>query len=390
MLSFRTHVTSLLYLAGIFFFNILSRAVLAPLMPTMERDLNIGHTEAGTFFLFTSLGYFVGLLGSGFVSSCFTHRKTITLSSIAVGGSLFTVSLSHTIWGIRSGLILLGLSAGFYLPSGIATLTAMVGSRDWGKALAVHQLAPSLGFIAAPLLAEGLMIWFSWRGVMALVGGAAVFAGVGFTRFGGGTFSGETPNIKTLRVILAQHSFWIMMGFFSIGIAANTGIYAILPLYLVAERGFERSWANTLVALSRIAGLGIVFLAGWTTDQLGPRQTMRGVFLATGMATMLLGIVPGGWIIPALFLQSLLAVCFMPVGIAVLSRVVPTQLRNITVSLTLPGSNLLGGGAIPAGIGTMGDKGFFSLGIILVGILLIGSVIPLNHIRFDENTIQEI
>jgi NNP family nitrate/nitrite transporter-like MFS transporter len=82
-----------------------------------------------------------------------------------VGGSLLAISLSDTLWGIQSGLILLGLSAGLYFPSGIATLTAMVNSKDWGKALGIHQVAPNLAFVAAPLLAEGLMLWFSWRGV---------------------------------------------------------------------------------------------------------------------------------------------------------------------------------------------------------------------------------
>ncbi|NIS62841.1 MAG: MFS transporter, partial [Proteobacteria bacterium] len=290
MPPFRSHLPSLLYLTAIFFLNFLARVALAPLMPAIERDLNVGHSEAGSFFLFISLGYCLGLLSSGFYSSRFTHRRTIILSSMAVGGSLIAVSLSHTLWSIRLGLILLGLSAGLYLSSGIVTLTAIVNSRDWGKALAVHELAPNLGFIAAPLLAEALMVWFSWREVLALLGGAAFIVGGTFARFGrGGAFSGEIPSTQTLRVLLTCPSFWIMMALFSMGIGGTIGVYTMLPLYLVAERGLERGWANTLIGLSRIAGLGVVFLAGWTTDRLGPRRALGGVFLATGVATVLLG-----------------------------------------------------------------------------------------------------
>ena len=358
-------------------------------MPTIERDLNIGHAEAGSLFLFISVGYFPGLLGSGLISSRFTHRWTITLSSVAVGGSLLVVSLSHTLWGIRSALIILGLSAGLYIPSGIATLTDMVSSRDWGKALAVHEIAPNLSFVAAPLLAEGLMIWFSWRGVMALLGGAAVLAGVLFTRFGSsGAFLGETPSPKTLRVLLTQPSFWIMMALFSMAIGASLGVYAMLPLYLVAEKGLERGWANALLALSRISGLGVVFLAGWATDRLGPRRAMGGVSLATGMATILLGVVHEDWIIPVLFLQPMLAGCFFPAGLAALSKIGPPQLRNVAVSLTMPLAWLLGGGAIPAGIGILGEGGFFSLGIILTGVLLMVSIILLKYLTFHEDAIQ--
>ncbi len=380
---FRSYVPPLLLLTAIFFLNFLARIVMAPLLPAIEGDLNLGHGEAGSLFLVISLGYFAGLLGSGFVSSHLNHRRTIILSSIAVGVALLAVSFSHTLWGIRLGLTVLGLAAGLYLPSGIATLTAMVSSKHWGKAIAIHELAPNLSFVAAPLLAEGLMIWFPWRGVMALVGGAAVIVGVIFMRFGrGGAFPGEAPSPKTLRVLLVQPSFWVMIVLFSLGIGASLGVYTMLPLYLVVDRGFERSWANTLVAFSRIAGPGAAFVAGWVSDKLGPRRTMIGILLSAGMATMLLGMVNGGWIVPVLFLQPMLAVCFFPAGFAALSMIGPPQVRNVTVSLTVPAAFLLGGGAIPAGIGIMGEEGLFSLGIILVGALIMGGAVLVRYLKF--------
>jgi NNP family nitrate/nitrite transporter-like MFS transporter len=93
----------LLFLVGIFFLNFLARIILSPLMPTIEKDLKIGHDEAGSLFLIISLGYYIMLLGSGFISSRINHRKTIILSSLAVGGVLFAVSISHGLWMIRLG-----------------------------------------------------------------------------------------------------------------------------------------------------------------------------------------------------------------------------------------------------------------------------------------------
>ena len=54
-------------------------------MPTIEADLNITHSDAGMLFLLISLGYFIGMLGSGFLSAAITHKKTISLSAIALG-----------------------------------------------------------------------------------------------------------------------------------------------------------------------------------------------------------------------------------------------------------------------------------------------------------------
>jgi NNP family nitrate/nitrite transporter-like MFS transporter len=290
--------------------------------------------------------------------------------------------------GIRWGLILLGLAAGLYLPSGIATVTSIVLSpRDWGKAIAIHELAPNLSIMAAPLIAEGLMLWFPWRGVVALIGAAAVVAGMAFIRLGkGGQSRGETPSPQTLRLLFAQPAFWVMMALFSLAIGASFGVFTMLPLYLVAERGFERSAANQLVAFSRLAGPVVVFVAGWTADKVGPKRALGGILLATGMATALLGMVRGAWIVPVMFLQPMLALCFFPAGFAALANIGPPDARNVAVSFSIAVAFLVGGGAIPAGIGMMGEKGSFALGFVLVGVLLAGGVIILRYLRFYEET----
>ena len=101
--SLRSQVGPLLLMTGIFFLNFISRIILAPLMPTIEMDLGIGHAEAGSLFLLISLGYFISLMGSGFLSSRFTHRKTIIFSSIVLGITLLAISFSHTLREVRIG-----------------------------------------------------------------------------------------------------------------------------------------------------------------------------------------------------------------------------------------------------------------------------------------------
>ncbi len=383
--SFRSQMGPLLFLVGIFFLNFLARVVLSPLMPNVEKDLKIGHDEAGSLFLLISLGYCVGLLASGFVSCRLYHRKTIFLSSLAVGVGLMVVSVSRNLWGIRSGLIFLGMAAGLYLPSGIATVTDLVQPKHWGKAIAIHELAPNLGFVMAPLLAEALLGLFSWRGVLSLAGMGSMAAGIIFVFWGkGGVFPGEAPDSRILRSIFVEPSFWIMMVLFGLGIGASFGVYAMMPLYLVSERGMDRTWANTLVGLSRVSTLGFSILSGWVTDRIGPKKTLAGVFLAAGVVTALLGLAPGSWVILMVFLQPVLATSFFPPGFAALSRIGSKKIRNVAVSLTMPVSFLLGGGAIPAGIGVMGEIGSFALGITLFGVLLFIGVLLVRHLKFTN------
>ncbi len=348
-------------------------------MPTIEKDLGLKHSEAGALFLLISAGYFISLTGAGLLSSCLTHRKTIILSATAVGITLLAISCTKSLTGIRFGLLILGMAAGLYLPSGIATLTSLISSRHWGKGLAIHELAPNLSFVAAPLISEALLQWFSWRGILGLIGAASVAVAVGFAYFGkGGNFPGQAPGLASFQTLLTEPAFWIITVLFSLAIGSSLGIYAMLPLYLVAERGVHRSWANTMVALSRISGLGMAFFSGWATDRFGSRRIMAVVLLLTGMVTVLLGVGPGSWIVIFVFLQPMLAVCFFPAGFAALSSITSSSTRNVAVSLTVPVAFLFGGGAIPAGIGIMGDAGSFALGIALVGgLILTGFVLSL-------------
>ncbi len=374
-------------MTGIFLLNFLARIILAPLLPTIEKDMGMGHGDAGSLFLMISLGLCPMILCSGFFSSRLTHRGTIILSSTAVGVALLGISLTHTLGGIRLGLLILGMAAGLYLPSGVATLTTLVSSRDWGKAVAIHELAPTLGFVAAPLLAEALLRFYSWQGVLALLGGASILVGAAFARFGrGGKFFGEAPSPGTLRSFLAEPALWIMIALFTFGIGASLGVYTMLPLYLVSDFEMERSWANTLVALSRISGPGVVMLAGWVTDRLGPGRTLRYVFLATGTLTVLLGAAQGSLIMLIVFLHPMLAACFFPAGFAALSRIGSHNTRNVAVSLTLPAALLLGTGAIPSGIGILGEAGLFGVGFALVGGLTLGCAWLVRYLKFSMST----
>jgi len=364
----KTHYLLLGLLTGIFLVNFLSRVVLAPLMPVIEKELGLGHTAAGAFFMMIALGYSAGLIGSGFLSSRLTHRRTIALAAVACGCAFFLIAASQTLWMIRLGLFLVGVSTGLYLPSGITTITSSIGSAHWGKAIAVHELAPSLAYIAAPLLVEALLLLFPWQAILALIGSASVLLGLTFLRLGsGGDFTGEAPTLGNIRLLIGRPAFWIMAALFSLAIASSMGIYSMMPLYLVAERGIDRSTANTLLGLSRIPLIAIALFSGWISDRIGPKPTIAAVILFNGLAAILLGALPGRWVILMVFLQPMLTVCFFPAGFTILSQIVAPRARNLSVSLTVFIAYLIGAGLIPTLLGIFGDAGMFGISFILVG-----------------------
>ena len=369
----------ILFLALLFFLTFISRVVLSPLMPSIEGELKISHSQAGTMFFFMALGYFVALLGSGFLSSKITHKYTIVLSATVVGIALLVIAASRNLWELRGAIFFLGMAAGLYLPSGMTTLTDMVASKHWGKAVSIHEIAPNLAFVAAPIISEILMIWFSWRVVPTVIGLIAILIGMMFARLSRwGHFPGQPPGLTAAKCVFAKKSFWIMVVLFGLAISSTMGIYTMLPLYLINEIGIPRGLANTLIALSRIGGMGTALISGWATDRFGAARTIIYAFVLTGIATILLGVAESkGPAAAMVILQAGLATIYYPAGFTALSSLFSADIRNVAISFTIPFAFVFGSGIIPSMIGFTGDMGSFSIGFGITGALILsGSLLP--------------
>ena len=179
----RPYLKPLSMLTAIFFINFISRIIQAPLMPTIEDQLHLNHGEAGSLFLTLSIGYFIALFGTSFICAYISHRRMILFSISVLGVALLATSASTGLWGLRLSLLGVGMAAGLYLPSGIATLTHLIDNRHWGKAIAIHEIAPNLSFVAAPLVAEVILAAFSWRLAFGVLGVLALAMAAMYLRF---------------------------------------------------------------------------------------------------------------------------------------------------------------------------------------------------------------
>jgi NNP family nitrate/nitrite transporter-like MFS transporter len=356
----------------IFFINFIGRMILSPLLPTIEKELGISHAQAGLFFFLMSAGYVVGLLGSGFFASHSSHKITIAVSSGGVGLALLGISFSSSLWTIRAGLFGLGFAAGLYIPSAIAAITALIEQPRWGKAIAIHEVAPNVAFFTAPFLAQVFLTSWSWRMALSFLGLASLIVGFTYYRFGrGGEFRGESPASSAFATLIRVPAFWLMLVLFGLGVSTTIGVYAMLPLYLVSERHIDQSWANTVVALSRSYGPILGLLGGVVSDRLGPKQTIVISLTFTGLITLLLGPVSNNWISGVVLFQPLLAVWFFPAAFAAIALITPPGARNLAVAFTVPFGYIIGGGAIPTFIGIMGDAGSFAIGFVVTGVIIL-------------------
>jgi len=373
---FQQALFSLIFLAAIFFLNFLSRIIISPLLPRIEHELGFGHAVSGSFFLFISSGYFIALLFSGHVSSRLNHKWTIVLSTVATGFVLIVLGNCQSLDSLRLALLALGLATGLYLPSGLASITSLIAPSFWGRGLAVHELGPNIGFVLAPLIAGAMVHLVSWRQGLQVMGAFIILMGMLFSYVGRGSQEkGQPPQIKVLKKFLFQPRFWLFVLLFSLAICSTIGVYAMLPLLLVAGQGLESETANQLLSVSRLCALLMPVPAGWLGDKFGNTSMMVGILFGAGLLTIPLGLFSGGFLLAVVILQPMIAVCFFPSGFAALSGMGEKGDGTAVISLCIPLAFFVGGGVMPTMIGFVGDEIGLGAGFILAGCAMLAAAV---------------
>ena len=186
--------------------------------------------------------------------------------------------------------------------------------------MAVHELAPSLSFVMAPILAEGVLLFFDWRVAFYLLGGLQFCLGLWFLRGGrGGDFPGVVPGPAMVWQIIKRPIFWMLVLFFSLAVGSSVGPYSMLPLYLVDAHGYTREEANHLLAISRIMTCFAPFVAGWITDKWGPRPSIFLFLAMTGTSLVALGLASGSFLVGVTLIQPVFTVFMFAPGFTLLS-----------------------------------------------------------------------
>jgi predicted MFS family arabinose efflux permease len=371
--DFNKAIPPLLALTGIFFLNFLTRIILSPFLIFILEDFQLTKAQAGELFLLLSLGYSIGLLGSTFVSSRIEHGKVVVISALGIGVCLCLAALSPSILWLRVSLLGAGLFGGLYFPSGFSLLTSMVNPRHWGKAIAIHEIAPNLSFVMAPLLAEiFIRTGLGWRWMLVFVGVYALVAFILFRRFCRCPKErSQRPNPSGYLKVVSNPAFWVLVLLFSLAIGSTQGVFAQTPLYLVTTHDFDPGLVNYLLSFSRVSGIFLVFWAGMLVDRLGVKKALLIFMSLTGLFTAALGVFTGNLLVASVIIQPTMACCYFPAGFAALSGSFPLESRPVAISLIVPTAVLTGGGVIPTMLGYFGDKDMFGMGFVLLGGIII-------------------
>ncbi|MBM3301779.1 MAG: MFS transporter [Deltaproteobacteria bacterium] len=164
--------------------------------------------------------------------------------------------------------------------------------------------------------------------------------------------------------------------------ASSLGLYNIIPLFLVTERGLGLETANRVFGLSRLGGLILTFMAGYLADRYGARRVLLLALLVTGAATIALALVkPFPLLVAALVAQATFCPVFFPVGLVAISKLTDFDERSLFTGITVAFGVIFGNGFTPFLLGVAADVWSFQVGILALGLLTSMSTVLLSQVR---------
>ncbi len=185
----RKHIIELTALSGVPFTMVLGNSMLIPILPDLQRALDISSLQASLVITLFSVPAGLVIPVSGFLSDHFSRKIVIGPSLLLYGfgglvaGVAALLGSGATYIIILIGRILQGLGAAGTAPIAMALTSDIFQGQKRTKALGVIEAANGFGKVMSPILgaALGLLAWFVpflFFPIITLAAAAALWFGV--------------------------------------------------------------------------------------------------------------------------------------------------------------------------------------------------------------------
>jgi MFS family permease len=329
-----------------------------------------------------SIGYGLSLLVIGRFASAWGYKRTVAIGFIGIGFLYLILQWAESYSAFHIIFFSTGFASGMYLPSVIPIITETYGSRHWGKAIGVHDSAASFSMFVIPILVTFGLHFLQWRRLLLILGATALLLPICFWKVSIEPKQERSQQTIGYLVLFRKQSMWIMGLIWILPSACCNGVYSILTLYLVKERGIDFDYANTMIGISCVCGIFVTFLAGFLADRFGYKKILMMSILAAGLTTVALSLASTvTLILVTLVLQVNLSSTFFPVATAAISKLTPLSGRSLATGVIISIGMIFGTGVTPFFLGVIADHLNFQTGIFGLGILTIFSSLTVGLLR---------
>jgi MFS transporter, DHA1 family, multidrug resistance protein len=164
-------ICALAALSEVIFFS-----ALAPLLPSLDRQLGLGHVAAGLLVAAYGIGYMLGAYPGLLISSAKGPRATTLVGTICVATGTATFAFVDQVTILFAGRALVGFGAVLVYTGALTIASELAGEEHRGEAIGTVYSGNSAGSALGPLLGSAAEAF--GRGVVfgAVAGGQLVVA----------------------------------------------------------------------------------------------------------------------------------------------------------------------------------------------------------------------
>jgi len=356
--------------------------MISPLLPMIEDELHLSHALSGSLFGFLTGGYTISLILSGFLSRRFGLKRVITVGFVITSAIFLLMPYATNYLSLALFMTIMGIGTGTYRPNLISFMTQTVPPQKWGITIALNDSAICLSIILFPILTTLALRFFVWRTLFLMMGGVCLICVTAFSVFSQDPRPPEEEIPIPFLDILRRRDFQLISIVWMSLSACSMGLYSIVPLFLVKEKGIPFELANTLLGISRVGSVFLMVLAGVLSDRFGVKRILFLTCLLTGISTMGLALANGfPLLIAMLILQATASDLFFPSVALFVSRITRPNERSLFAGLAMAFAMGLGHGLAPVFLGVLADLWNFQSGILFLGVMATLSCFSLKGIQ---------
>jgi len=334
----------------------------------------------------------LGALPAGVLADAYGSQRLIVGCLLGMGSAFVVLGVAPSLPLVALALVLWGVAASVYHPSGLSLISKGVDER--GRAFAFHGMAGNLGIALGPLVTTLLLVALDWRTVvvvLAVPAGAAALiaarvdvdeAAAVEAHADGGTTPDDADggaagdgagdarasgSVSSLSAFLADSKALFAGAFLAVfGVVMLSGLYyrgvltflpdllSGLPMFAPVEvAGTSLEPGRYVYAGLLMVGMGGQYLGGYLSDRVPTEWAIGGAFAVLAVISLLFLPAAEAGLVPLLAASAALGFFLFtvqPLYQATVAEYTPAGSRGLSYGYTYLGVFGVGGlGAVVAG-----------------------------------------
>jgi fucose permease len=360
---------------GIFVYGYLN-AMLGIVLPNLMAKLKLDKSQAGTFFMVSSIGLLVAAVPSGVTMDALGTKLIVCLGLLLVAAAFWGLGSMESSKLLYPLAFVLGLG-GSMVVAGENTAMSMVNSSQREVAANLLNLFFGVGAFVAPFIVMPVLKRSGFSGVLKASSllTVAIFALHLALSFPQPSSADAFPLARAGALVL-QPRLLLLMFLIFLYVGTEFSIWSWTVTFFTSERGYEQKLASRMISAFALAMIAGRWSSQWTLALLGPERLLlvsaagavlclAGMFTLRNRALVAISTFAAGAFMAAIFPTALgLAGTYFP------------SLVGSAISLVTTGG-WIGAIVFPPAVGFVANKRGVARGVLIpVGTALLMLVSP--------------